>query len=80
MAAAWIQFMVKDWLSHGAGDPQHCFEMPLAADDPWPQRPLRVLKTLPDPTRDGDDHGPRAAPPPAWPPPRATPSRGAARS
>jgi heme peroxidase len=59
MAAAWIQFMVKDWLSHGAGDPQHCFEMPLAADDPWPQRPLRVLKTLPDPTRAGDDSGPQ---------------------
>ena len=59
MAAAWIQFMVKDWLSHGAGDPQHCFEMPLAADDPWPQKPLRVLKTLPDPTRASDDSGPQ---------------------
>ncbi len=59
LAAAWIQFMVKDWLSHGPGDPQHCFELPLAADDPWPQKPLRVLKTLPDPTRAGDDSGPQ---------------------
>ena len=59
LAAAWIQFMVKDWLSHGAGDPQHVFELPLAADDPWPQRPLTVLKTLPDPTRAGDQDGPQ---------------------
>lgn len=58
LAAAWIQFMVKDWLSHGAGDPQHHFELPLADDDPWPQKPLRVLKTLPDPTRARDDAGP----------------------
>jgi len=43
LAAAWIQFMVKDWFSHGAGDPQHHFELPLADDDPWPQRPLQVL-------------------------------------
>ena len=59
LAAAWIQFMVKDWLSHGAGDPRHYFEMPLAAGDPWPQKPLRVLKTLPDPTRAEDDSGPQ---------------------
>jgi hypothetical protein len=59
LAAAWIQFMVKDWFSHGAGDPQHHFELPLADDDPWPQRPLQVLKTLPDPTRAGDDGGPQ---------------------
>jgi Animal haem peroxidase len=59
LAAAWIQFMVKDWFSHGAGDPQHHFELPLADDDPWPQRPLQVLKTLPDPTRAHDDAGPQ---------------------
>ena len=59
LAAAWIQFMVKDWLSHGTGDPQHVFELPLAADDPWPQRPLTVLKTLPDPTRAAGQDGPQ---------------------
>ena len=31
LAAAWIQFMVKDWFSHGAGDPQHF------SNCPWPQ-------------------------------------------
>ena len=59
LAAAWIQFMVKDWFSHGAGDPQHHFELPLADDDPWPQPPLQILKTLPDPTRARDDGGPQ---------------------
>ena len=59
LAAAWIQFMVKDWLSHGEGDPQHVFELPLAADDKWPQPPLTVLRTLPDPTRTGDEDGPQ---------------------
>ncbi len=59
LAAAWIQFMVKDWFSHGAGDPQHYFELPLAGDDPWPDKPLRVLKTLPDPTRAHDAAGPQ---------------------
>jgi len=33
LAAAWIQFMVKDWFSHGAGDPQHFFELPLATSE-----------------------------------------------
>ena len=59
LAAAWIQFMVKDWFSHGGGDPQHYFELPLAEDDPWPQKPLQVLKTLPDPTRVHDGAGPQ---------------------
>ncbi|HMC79172.1 MAG TPA: peroxidase family protein, partial [Acidimicrobiia bacterium] len=51
LAATWIQFMVKDWFSHGEGDPAHVWEIPVRADDPWPQPPLRILKTLPDPTR-----------------------------
>ena len=59
LAAAWIQFMVKDWFSHGTGDPQHYFEIPLADGDPWPQKPLQVLKTLPDPTRASDRAGPQ---------------------
>ena len=58
LAAAWIQFMVKDWFSHGEGDPEHVYELPLTADDPWPQRPLTVLKTLVDPTRPAGSGGP----------------------
>jgi Animal haem peroxidase len=59
LAAAWIQFMVKDWLSHGEGDSEHVYELPLAADDPWPQKPLTVLKTLTDPTRPAGSAGPQ---------------------
>jgi hypothetical protein len=59
LAAAWIQFMVKDWFNHGAGDPGHTYDLPLAEDDPWPQRPLTVLKTLPDPTRPSGSPGPQ---------------------
>ncbi len=51
LAASWIQFMVKDWFSHGEGDPANVWEVPLPADDPWPEHPMRILKTLPDPTR-----------------------------
>jgi hypothetical protein len=58
LAAAWIQFMVKDWLSHGEGDPQHVYEVPTAADDPWPQKPLTILKTLADLTRPAGSPGP----------------------
>ncbi|GAC1363113.1 MAG: peroxidase [Actinomycetota bacterium] len=51
LAASWIQFMVKDWFSHGPGDPAHTWHIPLPPGDPWPQPPLAILKTLPDSTR-----------------------------
>ena len=52
LAAAWIQFMVKDWLSHGQGDPTQPYTLPLDADDPWPDhaRPMIIPSTRPDPT------------------------------
>lgn len=53
-AASWIQFMIKDWFSHGHGDPNHTYELPLEPGDPWPAPPLKVLKTLPDETRPAD--------------------------
>jgi len=53
-AASWIQFMIKDWFSHGRGDPAHSWEIPLEQGDPWPEPPLTILKTLPDTTRPAD--------------------------
>jgi Animal haem peroxidase len=53
-AASWIQFMIKDWFSHGRGNPAHRYEIPLERDDPWPDRPLTILKTVPDATRPAD--------------------------
>ena len=58
LAANWIQFMVKDWFSHGEGDPAHIWEVPVAPDDPWYQHPMTILKTLPDPTRPADSTAP----------------------
>ncbi len=54
LAAAWIQFMIRDWFSHGPGDtaaPR--WDLPLTDGDPWPreQRPMTILRTLADPAR-----------------------------
>jgi len=50
LAAAWIQFEVHDWLSHGPNELENPIEVELADDDPWPERPMRVERTHPDPT------------------------------
>lgn len=55
-AASWIQFQTHDWFAHG-GTLDKKIEIPLEADDPWPQdyRPLEVGATLPDSTRPDED-------------------------
>jgi hypothetical protein len=57
LAAAWIQFMVHDWLSHGPNDksiPPH--DIPLPDSDDWPEGRMTVLRALPD-TRHPQDEG-----------------------
>jgi hypothetical protein len=51
LAAAWLQWMIRDWFSHGKGDPEHPWRVELAPDDPWPQRPMEIPRTIPDATR-----------------------------
>jgi hypothetical protein len=51
LAAAWIQFEVHDWFSHGTVD-DGPYQVPLADDDPWPHRPMCVDRTPPDPHPD----------------------------
>ena len=59
LAAAWLQFMIKDWFSHGKGDISRAWEVPIAIDDPWPQKPMLIPRTISDPTRPpGDTSGP----------------------
>ncbi len=58
IAAAWIQFEVHDWLSHGKGDWDRAFELELAEDDDWPERPMRIPATRPDPTYRSDSGTP----------------------
>ena len=50
LAAAWVQFEVHDWLSHGITDPDNPVEVELADGDPWPERPMRIERTARDPS------------------------------
>jgi hypothetical protein len=45
LAAAWLQFENHNWFFHGGGDPDDCLEIPLKADDDWPENPMRIRKT-----------------------------------
>jgi len=60
LAAAWIQFMTRDWFSHGPGDISNPWTVPLPAGDDFPQNPMLIPRTIADPTRPPDD---RSAPP-----------------
>jgi hypothetical protein len=53
LAAAWIQFEVHDWFSHGKGDWDNAWQLELEAGDPWPERPMRIPRALADPSHDG---------------------------
>ena len=55
LAAAWIQFEVHDWFSHGKNLPEEPFELELADDDPGPSG--RCGSSARAPTRPDDDGG-----------------------
>lgn len=48
LAAAWIQFEVHDWFSHG--EVAETWKIPLEPGDKWPQHPMEIKKTAPDPS------------------------------
>jgi hypothetical protein len=52
LAGAWIQFEVHDWFSHGKNEPEEPWEIPLEPDDPWPEHPMKIQRTRPDPSAD----------------------------
>ncbi len=54
LAAAWIQFEVHDWFSHGKNEATDPWSVPLADDDPWPQHPMQIPRTRRDPSGDAD--------------------------
>ena len=51
LAAAWIQFMVRDWFSHGTSPKENPWQIELRDDDPWPEHPMKILRIPGDPTR-----------------------------
>ncbi len=57
MLAAWLQFMIRDWFSHGTSPTDNPWEIELAPDDDWGQSPMKVPRTMDDPTRPADAQG-----------------------
>ncbi|MGH9154761.1 MAG: peroxidase family protein [Acidimicrobiales bacterium] len=51
LAASWLQFMIRDWFSHGESPADLPFDIDLDPDDPWAERPMTIRRTRPDPTR-----------------------------
>lgn len=43
---------MHDWFSHGDNQAADPWRLPLAKDDPWPQHPMKIERTLPDPSVD----------------------------
>lgn len=52
IAAAWIQFMVHDWFSHGPNATDNEIQVDLPAGDPLGSGVLSVQRTTPDQDRD----------------------------
>jgi len=52
LAAAWLQFEVHDWFSHETDKQAPPFELTLADDDPWSERPMTIPRTQRDPASD----------------------------
>lgn len=51
LVTAWLQFMIRDWFSHGTSPTENPWVVPLQADDDWPENPMRIMRTPSDPTR-----------------------------
>lgn len=51
LAAAWIQFQLHDWLTHGKNEDANPYAIPLPANDDWPKPQMLVNRTRRDPTR-----------------------------
>jgi hypothetical protein len=59
LAAAWLQFMIRDWFSHGKSEKENPWELELDESDPWAQeRPMQIMRTRKDPTRSPDHASP----------------------
>ena len=50
LAAAWLQFEVHDWFSHGKSSEENPWVVDLEDDDPWPDNPMKIQRTRRDPT------------------------------
>jgi hypothetical protein len=58
LAGSWLQFMIRDWFSHGQGDTSRLVEIPLQPGDHWHEDPMRIPRIVADPTRPEGADGP----------------------
>lgn len=47
LAAAWLQFENHNWFFHGDGVPDKTIDIPLSADDQFPENPMKIRCTIP---------------------------------
>ena len=47
ITAAWIQFENHNWFFHGNGEPDKVIDIPLGANDDFPQNPMQIRRTIP---------------------------------
>lgn len=50
LIAAWLQFMLRDWIKHGPSPTDDPYVLPVVGSDDWPQPTVQVLRSKPDPT------------------------------
>ncbi|GAA3442849.1 peroxidase family protein [Planomonospora venezuelensis] len=58
LAAAWLQFMIRDWFSHGRSPSEDPWTIPLEPDDDWPAPPMTIPRIPADTTRPPGYDGP----------------------
>jgi hypothetical protein len=58
LVAAWLQFEVHDWFSHGKNLTDNPWRVPLPDGDRWDQDPMEIQRTKPDPSYDPSAGGP----------------------
>ncbi len=58
LAAAWLQFMIHDWFTHGEGDTSRLVDIPLPPGDDWYENPMRIPRIKADPSRPAGAEGP----------------------
>lgn len=61
LAASWIQFMVHDWFVHRRSAVEEGVEIPLEPGDPFPDRPMKVPRSVPDTAPAGSTQPPAYA-------------------
>lgn len=58
LAAAWIQFNVHDWMTHGENEVESPWELELEHGDTWVEERMRIQRTRRDPKHGKDEPAP----------------------